>query len=300
MYTISHREFGRAGAPTQFFMRRLARIVPSYWFFTTAMAVSMLVFSAHVTHNQLGVEHVLASYLFIPTMNAYGDMYPLLILGWTLNFEMFFYLMFAAALHFPHRRGLIMIFFCIGAFGLFGLVAPPVQAPLAFWCNPIVFEFLFGIGLARLHANGFRWGRGVGLALGAAGALALYAGSMLSTPSPFWPPRFVFMGLPALAICAAVALTREARSEGPVQRALVLCGDASYALYLSHPFSLVAIVLMWPHLGMASPWLFITAAFASCVGVSVAFHLGLEKPVTDGLNRWIKGLRIGARQAVST
>jgi peptidoglycan/LPS O-acetylase OafA/YrhL len=300
MYTISMNEFGRSGAPTQFFMRRLARIVPSYWLFTSAMVASMFLFSQHVAHNQLSVEQALASYLFIPTRNAYGDMYPALILGWTLNFEMFFYVIFAATLRFPRGRGLAMIFLAIGAVGTVGLIAPPTQAPMAFWCNPIVFEFLFGIALAHLHASGFRWGRAVGMGVGALAVTLLYFGAQQSEPSPFWPARFVFMGLPALGVCAAAALMREAASEGRVQRLLVLAGDASFALYLSHPFSLVALVLIWPHIGSTSPWLFVAGAFLTCVAVSIAFHLGLEKPVTDSLNRWIKGSRLGARQAVGT
>jgi len=51
----------------------------------------------------ISIPHVVASYLFVPWENPYGRFYPILILGWTLNFEMFFYAMFAIALRYPRR-----------------------------------------------------------------------------------------------------------------------------------------------------------------------------------------------------
>ncbi|MFM9500655.1 hypothetical protein ACKI1Q_44725, partial [Streptomyces galilaeus] len=79
----------------------------------------------------------------------------MLILGWTLEFEMMFYAVFALGLLFERPRGLMLI-----AAVLIGLVAAiglqPLPMPLGFWANSIVLEFLFGIGIAMAYRRGTR------------------------------------------------------------------------------------------------------------------------------------------------
>ena len=87
MLYSSERLFGRPWASAQFFKRRLVRIVPLYWLATTALVLLVAPFA--------GTKAVIASLLFWP-YPAGGA--PLLNVGWTLNIEMFFYLVFAAAL----------------------------------------------------------------------------------------------------------------------------------------------------------------------------------------------------------
>ena len=288
MFAISRTDFGRPGAPADFFARRLARIVPPYWFFTTAMIFATLLLPGHVSHPQLAADDVLSSYLFIPTRNAWGELQPVLMLGWTLNFEMLFYTVFAIGLRWPQARGLAFIVFVVGALGIAGVLIEPQAAPFAFWCNPIVFEFLFGMLLAKLHASGWRCSPVWGAAILAAGIVALYFGSARSGASALWPPRALWMGLPALLICAAAALTREPASVGRIGRALASAGDASYLLYLSHPFTLAAFSLLSRHVGVNDPWLFIGAACLLCVLVSVLMHRLVEKPLVEALNTWIR------------
>jgi peptidoglycan/LPS O-acetylase OafA/YrhL len=214
---------------------------------------------------------------------------------------MFFYAVFAAMLRWPRPLGLWLIVALVGTCGLIGFVAPPARAPLAFWCNPIVFEFLFGILLGRLHAAGWRLPPSLAWVLGLAAMVLLYLGALRSAPSPYWPQRCIFIGLPALAICACVALSREVPlSQGRVQGMLVRAGDASYALYLSHPFTLAAMAVVWPHAGPDSPWSFVVLASSACVLVSIAFHVGIEKPITGALNARIRRSRIGTRVPVGT
>jgi exopolysaccharide production protein ExoZ len=44
----------------------------------------------------LTTQHIVASLFFIPVRSpSSGEIWPVLVQGWTLNFEMFFYLIFA-------------------------------------------------------------------------------------------------------------------------------------------------------------------------------------------------------------
>jgi exopolysaccharide production protein ExoZ len=78
--------------------RRIVRIVPVYWLATTVKLVALLAGSSYILHSQLSVLKEIASYLFLPTRNLDGEIRPLLGVGWTLNFEMFFYALFTFAL----------------------------------------------------------------------------------------------------------------------------------------------------------------------------------------------------------
>ena len=155
MTYLTQGQFGRPGAPRAFLIRRIIRIVPPYWLFTTLMVVAVLLFSDHIRNTELDGASVITSYLFVPWPRvADGQLNPLLSQGWTLNYEAFFYLAFAAALFF--RRGLVWL---AGGFLLLAALHPLVPAHLfvlKFWTNPIILEFLGGAGLAVLFLRGLR------------------------------------------------------------------------------------------------------------------------------------------------
>lgn len=300
MFVISREDAGRPGGWLDFLRKRLTRVVPPYWFFTTLMLGVMVVMPGLVSSAELAPLHVLGSYLFIPVDNPQGEAFPLLALGWTLNHEVFFYALFALGLLFARPVGVWVTTGLVASCGLMGWLAAPTQAPASFWLNPIVFEFLLGMALGSLHQRGFRLParRAAGLAL--LGVAGLWIASGGFHGGVLVPERALWMGLPALLLVAAGALVDSPPSTGLWMRAGVLGGDASYALYLSHPFTLALCAwvfksLDWP-LGLGT----LVLACAACLAVAIAFHLGLEKPVVSRLNRLFSRPRISNRCASST
>src|SRR5579872_364486 len=96
---------GAESSPVQFAKRRLVRIVPLYWLLTGLLFLCAL-FTPEFARMTVATPQTLAkSLLFIPYFNAGqgGRLYPLLIPGWTLNCEMFFYLIFTLTLFAPLR-----------------------------------------------------------------------------------------------------------------------------------------------------------------------------------------------------
>jgi exopolysaccharide production protein ExoZ len=71
--------------------------VPLYWLFTGLMVLALFLFSGEVAHTSFSLEHLLASLFFVPWPNQDGETLPILILGWTLNYEMLFSVLFAVA-----------------------------------------------------------------------------------------------------------------------------------------------------------------------------------------------------------
>ena len=294
MYSISSGDFGRAGAAWQFFARRLVRIVPPYWLFTGAMVVAAFMFAGHIQHPLMSPDHILASLFFLPYANPYGKPYPMLMLGWTLNYEFFFYVVFTLALLFSRRTGLLFVAVVIGGLSILGLFDTFSSLPLSFWSNPIMLEFLLGIGLAMAREKGMRCSPLAAAILIAAGFAAMFVLMQMGIANHEWAVRFLWMGLPALAICAGAVLPEQPPEAAGVRKPLVFLGDASYALYLSHPFALNLVALFWNRAGLANPYLYIALSCIFSLFVGGAVHAFIEKPMTRYLNQRLKQRQGGA------
>lgn len=286
MYFIGHRAFAAPGGARDFMLKRLIRIVPIYWIFTTLMLVSVVVLGGRVAHSELSALNVVFSYLFIPSRNAYGELQPVLALGWTLNFEMMFYMVFSLGLLMPLRKGLTFIVCAIGAVAALSVLDLHRFAALDFWTNAIVLEFLFGIALAGVYLSGFRlkaWGAAL-LAAVSIGLMLLAKAGRADTD--YWNWRFVWMGVPALLLCAALTLLPEQGPARGVKKMLILGGDASYVLYLSHPFVINVVGIVWSKLKMHGNAAYIGVAMSAAVIAAVIIHVYFERP----LSRWLTGV----------
>lgn len=283
MYYINAERFDR-GAAGDFLRRRIIRIVPTYWLFTTLALATLLLLPGAVDHNSVGPAHTAASYLFVPWPRPDdASLRPLLALGWTLNFEMLFYGVFALALMAPRRVGLSLMAAAFVLAALLNPFVPDAWWVLKSWSDPIILEFLMGVGLAMLFH------RGVRLPVTAAWALVALGFGLLAAVRVFeldmQLSRPLCYGLPAMAICAGLALGHTEKQPGPIGRGLGLGGDASYALYLSHPFAINALALVWGKLNLGLPWVFVAAGIALSVAGSIVAYLLIERPVIRWLGR---------------
>nr|WP_272210084.1 acyltransferase [Marinicella sp. W31]MDC2875947.1 acyltransferase [Marinicella sp. W31] len=93
MVLTSGKLVTRPGASLEFMRRRIIRVVPLYWFYTTGMLLALLLFPTQLNHSTTTFQQVACSFLFLPCVSAYGNYQPVLSLGWTLNYEMFFYVL---------------------------------------------------------------------------------------------------------------------------------------------------------------------------------------------------------------
>ena len=83
----------------QFLKNRMTRIAPPYWLLTTAMAMALVVAPSLFNSSKADAATYVFSMLFIAVEHPTLDwVQPLLQIGWTLNYEVFFYLVFAIAL----------------------------------------------------------------------------------------------------------------------------------------------------------------------------------------------------------
>jgi exopolysaccharide production protein ExoZ len=147
VYTTSLRDTG----PWSFFADRIARIVPLYWSLTLALIVLNFVAPA-LLHSQATWRELIESLVFVPFEKPNGLIAPVLYVGWTLNYEMFFYLLFAGGLLLHNRRlGVATVVFCLVFLVAIGLVERPQGVIGRFYTSTILLEFAVGavIGLAH-------------------------------------------------------------------------------------------------------------------------------------------------------
>ena len=275
---------GRRDGWRSFARRRIIRIVPLYWLATTAKILAVLAVPALALRTELSWWHSVASYLFVFVPDSNGSVQPVVPVGWTLNYEMFFYALMAAVIFsrrplVPTLAGLLLLVAAASAF------VPASVAPLTVF-NPIVLEFLAGMWIAVLVSRGLR--------LSPAGALgvAVLALTMLAATDRLeaatvehW--RLLAWGLPGAALLYA-AVSLEPGIAARRWRFARLLGDASYALYLSHGFVLPVCAVVLARAGWAGPAaaaLAFGVAILASVAVGIATHLWIERPMTDWLMR---------------
>ncbi|MCA0419956.1 MAG: acyltransferase [Proteobacteria bacterium] len=288
--------FGQPGAWRVFLARRIARIVPLYWLLTSVLLIGGLI-APRLLNVPLGDwQHILASYLFVPSLRGGDEIRPVMALGWTLNLEMFFYVLFAGAMLLPLRRGMIALALVISGLALAGALLKPAQVQLAFWTQQIILEFLFGCLLALVYRQGIRLPAASAVLLVALGFAGMVKFLGLDGQETF-PPALRW-GLPAALIVGGAALYRGA----PPRLALLLTGlgNASYSLYLFHPFALRPLREVWVRLvGGALPLeLYIALAMTAATLTSVLLYRCVERPI----GRWARfpSATAGPRGAGST
>jgi peptidoglycan/LPS O-acetylase OafA/YrhL len=235
--------FGSPGAPKIFFTRRLIRIVPIYWLLSgLALILTIAVPQAFATGRLLELPYLLGDFAFIPWPNSQGSFERLLVVGWTLDYEMYFYVLFSLALFL--RSGLKWLIGFLLASVIAGLFSHPAHPWLQLLMSPMLGEFLLGIFVAQLVRHPVsRWAAWTLLVLGCVAVAC----------SGLWRVDRAFeWGIPAAVIVLAV-LWLNIECRGPVGRAMVVLGDASYSIYLTQVFSLPALVIVMKMVGLRLP-----------------------------------------------
>ena len=307
MIVTSWNSFGSTAAVGEFLRRRLTRIVPLYWVVTTAAVIGVLVMPNMLSVPVLDGVYILASYVFWPVERVNGLVRPIATLGWTLNIEMFFYAVFALSLLFARARGLVFImaslvlFSLLHATGLFAADGMFAAVPLQFWSDPIILNFVLGMGIGIAYMKGLRLGWAGAMAL-ATLSLVTVAGETVLVPEAFWMQpedevlRRLSHTLPGILFFAGAALGPQINTASLAARIGTLIGDASYSLYLIHPFILRPLQKIWVKvIGDALPeWVFVPVCIVAALMGGLLMYFIVERPLTRYFSR--KSVKQAAQQ----
>jgi exopolysaccharide production protein ExoZ len=290
IYKSSRRSFGSARGVWTFAAKRVIRIFPVYWI-ATALFVAL---SPH--RADYGAADIVFSLLLIPHVIASaGNMHPIVGQGWTLQYEILFYLIFAAGLYAGRRAGTLAVLFVLAALVAAGSAIMPLSdmhEPLdlaAYWTRPIMLLFAVGIGFAVMEE---RVARSFAVPYPFASMLAVlglwFAYSLcvpLTAEQQITFPTVLVIWL----LCAAWVLISifGRRGEGKFEAVMEAFGDASYSVYLFHTFILSLLLRL--KLETFSPLLFAIAAIVGANALGLVIYRVVERPVLQRARKVLAG-----------
>lgn len=261
--------------PGEFLSRRFIRIYPIYWLIG---GIYLLVHAFWGVAYDVSLGEIARAALLIPP-----DSSKIIGPGWTLSYEVYFYLCFALCLSLPRRATLpALTAFFVGSIAL-GF-ATGLRATLDVPTNSLLVEFLAGAWLAYWYLAGGRIRPAVGLALIVVGLVTFVAG--IAAPTHSFPSAMIWGGPSLLLVAGTLAI--EPWWKGRLARTATALGDSSYFLYLSHILLLdVLVALVGDHVGRGNA-VGIAASLALAVPIVVLAHAGflwIENPLLRLMKR---------------
>jgi peptidoglycan/LPS O-acetylase OafA/YrhL len=287
MVIVSRGRFQSSVETKRFLFNRVSRIYPTYWlYFFLTLAVYLL--QPGMVNSTHGSSNLWLSFLLLP-----NDKVLLVMVAWSLLFELWFYLLFSTFLFFRERY----LGFFLAGWALVILVFNGLQdwrdysSALKIMLHPYALEFIAGAALALFFygrhsariADGAAWALLVGvLLLGVPliGGYRLYEEDGLV--------RMIAVGSVFGTLVFALALL-ERRKHVSMPRFLVFVGDMSYTVYLSHLLVLGVVGRVWQLLG-ARPDTYMDNLFFALLMMAAVLCYGwvgyryFEKPVLDRAN----------------
>ena len=269
---------GRNLRPADFAWRRIARIVPLYWSITLAVCALALLDSHALHRTELTTDYAVKSLLFVPYANPGqgGQLFPLLVPGWTLNYEMAFYLVFALALFAPPKWSVWLIGAAISSSAVLGFLYPQerMYSLWGFYTSGIVLLFAAGVllgaayiwaGDRKLDLHVPKW---------ACGALLILS---------FWLiladlPHFAIFQLVGSIVIVGAVVSWEYQHGLPRWRVPLLLGDASYSIYLVHLVAFGIVRAVWIHVHGENALAFAVLAVGSAITLALITYRLIERP----------------------
>jgi exopolysaccharide production protein ExoZ len=284
-----------------FVAARVARVVPVYFVFTLACLVIPAVVCV-----QLTPKVVADSFLFLPLFDAdrfAGTIHPY---GWTLSFEIWFYLVATVTAVIAGPRAVpvrLAALFIAGVLVLFVVGYDRAWYFPRFALCPMVVEFALGCVAYRITCRPVPLGVGLAiLAVGLAGIvlgsfrgdrLAIYA-AVLSDPG-LALERVAYWGLPSFLIVTGATAIERRTGWWPARRAAVFFGGISFSLYLVQPIILFVVGSLCQLIGGLSPWTVVGAAVIAVFVTATVTYRRVELPVVAGtrrrLEQWLRVTR---------
>lgn len=278
----------RETSVTNFVYHRVVRIVPLYWIFTLALAGAFMVAPQVFPTLKVTPSHLIKSLLFVPHVDPTdGQISPVLRPGWSLDYEMFFYSIFATSLILGKKFRITLILGALLLLPLLGIIFHPEAPILLTYSNPIMLEFLGGAIFGFLYLRG--------MPLNAIWATTLFIVGMIAfaivgmeDPVPEHL-RVLFWGVPGILLVVGL-VSLEQTTGIPQIKSLELLGDASYSIYLSHTIIISATYRFANWLGVFERirgiGVFIIATMAISILCGLVVYVALERPLLEILRRF--------------
>lgn len=280
-----------------FAVKRFCRVWPTYTV-VTVLWVLIAEDGARYFASAANWLTFFKSIFFIPVKDL-APLYfaPIIPLGWTLNFEMYFYAIFAVSLFFGRYRSGVMICWVVATVIVFPVIAKTLSMnPFHYYefrpnylnlmANSIILEFVAGALVARLYL--------AGRVRIASRAVAFNFISCSVGFAIWWNFNSVGgqhgiagWGLPLLLVFMSVALASKTINI-KVPRVLVWLGEISYSLYLTHYLTRIVldrIVSRYGYGEFTHAWTYLLMTVFICIAAAALSHYLLEQKLSRVLQK---------------
>lgn len=302
MVITTKNDEGTLRSSSQFLLKRFVRVWPTYAIATFA-AVILLRPDGFIT-SAAGQIALLKSLAFLPVSNTpapyFGVVYGL---GWTLNFEMYFYFALAATMLAGRLRWHVLYVWFFLSIILFPAlsnsyinlkVRPDVvfdSALLAQLTNPIILMFVAGVAAGQIYNTETKFSsrfiaRILVLATTTLTAATIYVGIYDFHGITGW-------GAPIILNFLTIAIASKGSSYTPPAWTIWL-GEISYSLYLTHRLTQVSSTEIAKYLALedfGKTWYFVALTTIASIIIAYIFYSMIERKLVTGLYQRIGGKR---------
>jgi len=290
-FIMCHIHASRPTSGWAFFKRRLARVGPAYWIVTLATSAAILLVPALFRTSTVDLPLFLASMAFLAWPHPMlGEAMPVFLIGWTLNYEFFFYTLFALSIFILPARPWLGVIWVFALCWVAGLVFEPDQPVARFYLHPLTAEFAAGMLIWLAFRKGVLRSPILGVMCILIGMASLIWVNFHIPVGRLDSARIVYWGLPAFFLVIG-AVCMDAAGKTPQSPLWRLLGDASYAIYLIHYLVLGLVRFLWGQFALKnlfSDILLILFAVGLSLVASIGFYLLIEKPASARLRHMLE------------
>ena len=270
----------------KFIYLRFIRIYPLYWFYTILLLPILFLKPEWINSSQNGHVDLISSIFLFPS-----ETLPLIMVGWSLIHEIYFYIVFSGLILLINRSKLLLYTLFWLAIIIISNNIIDTNSPLInLIINPLTVEFILGV-LIGIYFSKYKYKIKFPKIL-----LFLLFIYLLLIPSIYelekihdWS-RILIYGVASFFI---VFLSIEIERQGTIfNKYLIIIGNASYSIYLSHLLTLNVIAKIF-NIFLVESYFYELLMVFTMISISLIWGLisykYIEIPIINYTKKIIKG-----------
>lgn len=256
-----------AVTPLNFLKARLIRIVPTYWLITLTIFTVAQIYPNLINSSYSVTPSLIKSLLFIPQTTN-----PWLNVGWSLEFEVFFYIIISILLFTSGGnilQFLLVAFFLALSFPIVWGSSPVIES----FTDPIILWFIIGVSV---H---FFWKKNSGINIRDAVFILPISTLILIYANRGTDLNLLILHLTLVCVFFGSLLTENIIPKN-TRKYLDYIGKISYSLYLTHVLSLnIALIVLTKFMDLRDPIITNIVSIIFIILSAIIFYELVEKKI---------------------
>lgn len=286
MVITTHNKPNGLSQSISFLKKRFVRIYPTYWFYCIiTLALPFILYGKTDLISKYDSLFLLQSFLLLPAKISETSFSPFLGQGWTLQYELYFYLVFALAL--LVFRGWKVVALCSSM--IIALLAISKYSVFNEYINylvsnAIVIDFIMGMIAANIYISCSYKDVSIPPIIG---WIAFFVTVLLISFNVIYKSpidRVILFGVPSFFIVTMFSLVN-INPRKLINKFLVQLGEASYSIYLAHMIFIWTAMKYTKSLEWVKSDLAIVLIVSLICFLSYIMYMAVERNLTLAFNK---------------